>query len=959
LDGAVTGLHVERSSLIERDRELGTAVEALELAVGGEGGHLALVGPAGIGKSALLGSLAEDAASRNVVVLRAFGSELERDFGFGIARQLLEPPLAQADEAEREGLLDGAARLAGPLLGHGAGGDAAGMSLDPSYAALHGLYWLTANLAARSPLLIAVDDVQWADPASLRWLLHLSSRLEGVPALLAVAARVPEPGLDDPLLDALLNQPRAVRLEPAPLSAEGVRALVANGYGSAPDTEFATACHAATAGNPFLAVELVAALRDDGIEPDAKNAELVGSQTPAGISRSAVARIGRLSPPCRPLAAALSVLGGGARLSLVAELAGVERDEATAAADELVGAGIFSDSERLEFVHPIVATAVGSDVPPHTRAQMHRRAAGILADAGAEPGRVAAHLLASEAGSDEWACHQLLAAGGTALAAGAVEQAGAYLERARLEQPDPADPNIAIAILSLLGWVEAIQSREENAIEHLREALSISADAAQRGTIASGLSSALLALRRYVESYEVLERAIADLDGGEVELGLRLEGELGVARGLSREVRRRFDRRARRFEVDPELVVSGLSIGTEALVRALEGGTAAETRELALAALQDGKLVAEQTADSPAIYTVVVALFVSDQLELGHSVCEQAVAEASSRGSQRARSVALCWRGAFNFRLGRIDAAETDLREIPDDILPPLMVPVKLGHLAESLRERGGLAEASELLDAYDLDRRDPGEELLLNFVRFARARVAIDRGELELGLEELRRHRHCEEAWDLPPEGGMQMQWRSVLAAVHRARGERDQAVALAQDDLAIARRYGAARPIGIALTAAGAAEGGDAGAELLAEAAETLAEAGARLEQARALVEHGSLLRREGRRADARGPLREGMALARSCGGVALAERAYDELKATGARPPKILHTGVDALTPSEERVARMAAAGRTNKAIAQELFVTVRTVETHLHNAFKKLDVASRSELPRALGADTEPQ
>jgi DNA-binding CsgD family transcriptional regulator len=278
---------------------------------------------------------------------------------------------------------------------------------------------------------------------------------------------------------------------------------------------------------------------------------------------------------------------------------------------------------------------------------------------------------------------------------------------------------------------------------------------------------------------------------------------------------------------------------------------------------------------------------------------------------------------------------------------------VKIGHLAEVMRERGDLDQAQELLDGYELDRRDPGEELLLNFVRFARARVRFDRGEVDLGIEELRRHVHCEEAWELRPEGGLQMQWRSLLADVHRAKGEREEAARLAGEDLASARRYGALRPIGIALRAAGAAEDGEAGIGLLRESVATLDRAGAALERARAFLDLGGALRKERRPRDAREPLAEALALARSCGGTAVAERAYAELGASGARPRKILRTGVEALTPSEARIARMAAGGMSNREIAQGLFVTVRTVETHLHNAFGKLEIGSRAELPAALG------
>ena len=132
------------------------------------------------------------------------------------------------------------------------------------------------------------------------------------------------------------------------------------------------------------------------------------------------------------------------------------------------------------------------------------------------------------------------------------------------------------------------------------------------------------------------------------------------------------------------------------------------------------------------------------------------------------------------------------------------------------------------------------------------------------------------------------------------------------------------------------------------MALAAASLAGSGARLEHARTLVALGSELRREGRRAESRESLDQGLDLARSCGATALVERAYEELSAAGVRRRKLLRTGVDALTASELRVARMAAAGKSNRAIAQELFVTVKTVEFHLRNTYRKLEVSSRREL-----------
>jgi DNA-binding CsgD family transcriptional regulator len=127
------------------------------------------------------------------------------------------------------------------------------------------------------------------------------------------------------------------------------------------------------------------------------------------------------------------------------------------------------------------------------------------------------------------------------------------------------------------------------------------------------------------------------------------------------------------------------------------------------------------------------------------------------------------------------------------------------------------------------------------------------------------------------------------------------------------------------------------------------------ARLELARARVDLGAALRRSGRRADAREPLRLGMDAAHACGAAPLAERARDELRAAGARPRRLATTGAQALTASERRVARLAADGLTNRRIAEELFVTMATVETHLRHAFRKLGIRSRDDLAAALSGE----
>ncbi len=168
-------------------------------------------------------------------------------------------------------------------------------------------------------------------------------------------------------------------------------------------------------------------------------------------------------------------------------------------------------------------------------------------------------------------------------------------------------------------------------------------------------------------------------------------------------------------------------------------------------------------------------------------------------------------------------------------------------------------------------------------------------------------------------------------------------------QEELELAERWGTPLARGLALRGLGLVTG-DAGA--LAAAVDALDGSPHRLELARARVDHGAALRRAGRRSEAREPLRLGMDGAHACGARPLAERARTELLATGARPRRLALAGRDALTPSERRIAALAADGLTNRQIAQALFVTTATVETHLRHAFRKLDVRSRADLPAHL-------
>jgi DNA-binding CsgD family transcriptional regulator len=380
------------------------------------------------------------------------------------------------------------------------------------------------------------------------------------------------------------------------------------------------------------------------------------------------------------------------------------------------------------------------------------------------------------------------------------------------------------------------------------------------------------------------------------------------------------------------------------------GEPAAEAAELALRAL-DGGLLADETADAPIVYFAASALTWTDQLDVADRVYRDAIEEARRRRSVIGYAVACCWRAKNTLFMGDLAGAEEDARNalaVAAEFGWDVLVPMARGYLAEVLLERGDLRGARTTLgDACDAAIP---ESLVLQPLLHARGWLKVLEGDGHAGLEDLLACGERQARWGAA--GPAPVPWRSSAALVLDAQGEHARARELAREEVAVARRFGAPRPLSLALRAEAAVERGRGGLELLQEALAMLEGSQAKLARARALVDLGAALRRAGRKGDARDVLREGLDLAGTCGCLPLAERARAELVAAGARPRRDALHGRAALTHSELRVAELAAVGRTNKEIAQDLFVTLRTVETHLTRTYRKLELGSRSELAEAL-------
>jgi DNA-binding CsgD family transcriptional regulator len=945
-------------SLLERRQELARIESAFEDACAGGGRFVVVEGPAGIGKTALLAAARTAAVDHGMRVLRSRGAELEREFAFGVVRQLFEPVLAEASELERADLMQGGAGAAGALLSlPGAAATNVGPStgVDPSFAILHGLYWLCANLTAAGPLCLVVDDAHWADAPSLRYLAFLLTRLEELDVALVLATRPHESGTDANLLATLTTDSSAEVIRLPPLTRAAVAQLVRAELEQLPDPLFVDACLRATRGTPFLLRALVEALSEEEIAPTARAAHQVERIGARSVSRSIRLRLGRLPEHAGRLAGALAVLEQS-DLFHASQLAGLDDAEAGDAAELLTVAGIIERGRPLTFIHPIVRTALYADLTSVERVRGHRRAAQLLAEQPGAQERVAEHLLVSEPAADAWVAERLIEAACAAGKRGAPESEAVLLRRALAE---PAAPDTRPKLLLDLGMAEA-SAGLEGWHEHLQQAVEAAADAAA-AEAAMVLAHVLSRAQHFAASVDVLDRASAALHARHSELALRLVAA-SIVPGINDPTTaatagRRAEEVRARAAGDPAAPPEVLAVA--AFTSALTNEHAEDGVELATRALLAGGAPVACSDGRPWLSfaawfsPTTLALLWGERYAQVRPLLDDSIAQARLTGDSSRLAMGLANRAWLALRQGDPGAAEADARtalgavELP---APPAYRVLNGALLVESLVEQGRLEAAVEAL--RPLDSEAESGSLVAAALRFARGRLRVAQGRVTEGLEDfLAVGVLLTRALVTSPS---YLPWRSEAALAYLALGDHESARRLADEEHELASAFGAPRTLGVALRAVGVVAGGERGELLLRAAIDAFEHGDARLERARALADLGAMLRRRNRRRDAQQLLREALDTAHRAGAGTLADYAETELRATGARPRRVVLTGLDSLTASERRIAEFARQGLSNREIAQTLFVTARTVEGHLTSVFRKLRINSRDELPAALAS-----
>ncbi|MFF8723863.1 ATP-binding protein [Streptomyces sp. NPDC015238] len=916
------------------------------------GGVLAYAAPAGLGKTTLLAEIRRRAAAKGCTVLSARGGDQEQRVAFHVARQLLQPQLAAASPFELRERLGSWYDIVGPALGLCTAAD--GAPPDPQ-GLRDGLDWVLTHLAVRrAPLVVFLDDAHWADPESLSWLSAFSPRAEELPMLLVVAYRpdeLPETGEE---FTGRRSGQRPLGLEP--LTSEAIARLVRDRVGAHADDAFCQEFWEVTAGNPFEAVELAARIRDHGVEPTADRAHAVRDLAAAVKGSGLIAQIERLGPATVRLAWACAVLGTEISPQLAGAVAGLGGEDVARGAGLLRAARVLAEpvdeeSDTLEFVHPLIASAVYDAIPAATRVALHGQAAWCVVDAGLGSTAAARHLVETHPEGDPWVVQHLRAAAQETLRAGAPDTARRYLARALREPPDYDE---RAAVLYELGCASLL-TEPATTVNHLRAALEEPvSDPALRHGIVYRLAQVLSHSDRLVEASELLERESRQ-PTTDARSRLRMQAEKFLWDAL-RADEPEAPARSRRLATLADRL-SGRDLTERYIIglRAWDATLRAEPATVALRhaerALEGGLTWADESRNFEVPVLVALLHLYADRPGRAEELFAAGTAEFERQGWRGAHlAFAYTLIGYIRFRRGRLmeaeDFARAGLRlaERVGARTPALWYAT--GVMIEILLARGRTDEAERV--ARDHDFGDPfPNAVTIPDCETVHAELLLATGRTEEALGAL-----SAVGQRLDPRGKRNPSccpWQLHLALA-QAPTSPARALATAQEAVTRARQYGAPSAIGQALRVTAEVSQGAERIKLLEESVDWLDQSPAAYELARSLVALGAALRRTERHAEAAEHLYRGLETAQTCGADGLVEEARAELAAAGLRPRALHTTDTDTLTARERAAAEATLAGRDP---AAALGIDRTTAVRLLSAVYRKLGT-DRAGLEGALSA-----
>jgi DNA-binding CsgD family transcriptional regulator len=923
--------------LCERETEFGLVAEALQGAADGLGSLLVISGPLGVGKTALLGGLPSLAGLQGARVMRANGALLEQDFAFGLVRQLMEPVLAGVDQGQRDEWLAGPAEPARLVFD-----DLAGPDETPEWqhvrwedggvrhTVLHGLLMLLTAMSERRPVLLVVDDLQWADQPSLRWLSYLAKRLGGVRATVVVTVREGDPLSERPLVRAVVNGAHTM-LRPGPLSLASTRLMVAEEFGEPGEEEFVQACHEVSDGNPMFLMSVLLGMAVSGYRPIAADAEVARSLLPSQLRDRLTSCMASQPPGIQNFAKAMAVLSEQADAELLGQLSELDPIGCVEAARVLDRMGLLAQTTPVpRFLHLAVQDAVEQLMRTDDAERLHRRAAALLHAGGYPAEQVAAHLLVISADQDNWTTSVLRAAADTALSRGAPEVATRYLRRALLDCSSDG-PDRAMLLVDLATaecWFDPAA-----AVRHISQAVPLLGSTRERALAVSRIAPPMLGVASS-SVLEVIDQVAAELGdpdkltGTDRELALSLEARLRctqcndparLAMAVER-LRELGEHPSLETRAERELVAVLIHAGT------LGGGLpVAEAVPLARRIVEHEPAVASHP--HAAVPLTVTTLLAGDCDDVARPWLELALSQAQRQNATVPQAIITTHLATILMRAGLVaeaQAAAIDALALAGaDWLRTVAMPTKA--LAMVAIETDSVELAERLLAKCT----EPGEALpSLWPLHAVRAWLAARAGRLSPALNHLYElGRRAERiGWHNPSV----VPWRGWAAGLQHQLGDHAEAVELVRAEHELAREWGSSAAIGRSLRIWGAITEGAEGVRRLREAVDVLTPSAHRLELARA--EAALALRLGDKRV----------------GSVP----ASPWLTVPTAAPTRAAGARTD-LTKTERKVAMLAAAGRTNAEIADELGVSSRAVEKHLTNSYRKLAVPGRSGLVAAMG------
>jgi DNA-binding CsgD family transcriptional regulator len=938
-----------RPALVGRAREREAIAGALRDLPERPGTVVALEGEPGIGKSRLLGHLAASAAAGGATVLGARASEFESDLPYALWTEALDDHLAELGErrVSRLGLADGAALAAVLPALAGVASEAAPGDRHRTHRAVRDLL---ERLAAVRPLVLWMDDMHWADPASLDALAALVSRPPAAPVLFAVAAR--EGQLPERLALALVGahrDDRVLALRLSPLSETEAAELVG---------EAASAIYPQTGGNPFY-LEQVA--RVSGAARFARGA--VEESVPPAVAAALAAELSALAPDARRLLDGAAVAGDPFEPALAAAVAELDERAALRALDELLARALVRPGEgprRFAFRHPVVRHAVYTATPPGWRLGAHARAAEELERRGAGPVERARHIEHAARPGDEHAI-ELLGSAAAELGPRAPRIAARFHAAAlRLLPDDPAQRQRRSRMQRLLADAQAAAGDPEAARRTLLDALQ-SAAPSQRLALTVALANQEWWLGGHEDARRRLHVALSELpaqaspDRVRLRLALALTALLACDLGEAQAQASDAAADSRAID-DPVFELAALAGGALASASAADGPDAARRLEASAAALE--RLTAAQVATRlPAFWMHGRARRALGQFDASLADLARGAAIAEQTGRERILLILTVESVPTLIELGRLAEA----RAAADEGLErarlagsPRMLLWAQATLAAACLAAGDVGAALRHGEAAAQDGTRPDFHAAgqpgwclgtaLTAAGNAARAVPILLEAFGPGLERVLPADRPAAATDLVDA----QLAHADLPAAQATVGQADAAAARAGTVPARAIAGTARSPVLLA--------GGDPAAAATAAAEAREAAAGAPLLSARALLAEGKARAAGGERAAAISILTQAHAAFDGFGAVRRRDDAARELRRLGHRVLRPAQTTDDhPLTAREREIAKLVASGRTNREIAEELVLSPRTIEAHLRSIYGKLDVRSRVELTRQLAED----